>query len=129
MLGTGAMVGAVDESLCVSNHVMQPLEKLTIGIEHFPFMVIAFSQRLPVCVKTVGLHRRTVSNTASCKALNRCALDIGGQLHSQISRVSLLIFGNSNKDSLITSGTTTLAGNIAFTACTKVGIVKFHDSL
>ena len=26
MLGTGAMVGAVDESLCIANHVMQPFE-------------------------------------------------------------------------------------------------------
>ena len=60
MLGAGAVIGAIDESLCVSNHVMQPFEQFAIGIECCPFMIIAFSQRLPVCIKTVGLYCRTV---------------------------------------------------------------------
>ena len=129
MLGAGAVIGAIDESLCVSNHVMQPFEQLTIGIEYFPFMIIAFSQRLPVCMKTVGLYYRTVSNAALRKVLNRCALDIGCELHSQISGVSLLVFRNSYKDRLIASGASAFAGNVSLAACAKVGIVKLHDSL
>ena len=88
MLGAGAVIGAVDESLCVSNHVVQPFQKLSIRVEHFPFMFIAFSQRLPVCIKTVGLYCETVSDAAPCKTLNRSALDIGCELHPQIGRAA-----------------------------------------
>ena len=129
MLGAGAVIGTVDESLCVSNHVVQPFEQLAIGIEHFPFMVIAFSQRLPVCIKAIGLDSGTVSDAAPCKTLNRSALDIGCELHPQISGVSLLVFRNSYKDRLIVSGASAFAGNVSLAACAKVGIVKLHDSL
>lgn len=129
MLGAGAVIGAIDESLCVSNHVMQPFEQLTIGIEYYPFMIIAFSQRLPVCLKAVGLHRGSIGNTASGKVLNGGALDIGCELHSQISGVSLFVFRNSYKDGLIASGASAFAGNVSLAACSKVRIVKFYDSL
>ena len=76
MLDAGAVIGAIDESLCVSNHVMQPFEQLAIGIEYFPFVIVAFSQRRPVCVKAIGLYGRSIGNAALRKVLNRCALDI-----------------------------------------------------
>jgi len=65
VLGTGAMVGAVNKCLCVSDHVVQPFEHLTIRIKYFPFVIVAFSQRRPVCVKTVSLHSGSKGNAAS----------------------------------------------------------------
>ena len=129
MLGAGAVIGAVDESLGIANYVVQPFEQLTIRVEYFPFMVIAFSQRLPVCIKAIGLDSGTVSNAASGKTLNRSALDVGSQLHSQIGRITLVILGNCYKNCLVSSGTTTLTWNIPLFTCSKVRIVKFYDAL
>ena len=57
VLGAGAVVGAIDKGLCVSNHVMQPFEEFTIRVEYCPFMVVAFRQRFPICVEPIGLYR------------------------------------------------------------------------
>ena len=129
MLGAGAVIGAIDESLCVADHMVQPFEQLSIRIENFPFVIVAFGQRFSVCLKAVGLHRGSIGNTASGKVLNGGALDIGCQLHSQIGRITLVILGNCYKNCLVSSGTTTLTRNIPLFTCSKVRIVKFYDAL
>ena len=81
MFGASTVVSAIDESLCIADHVMQPFEKLSVRIEYFPFMIVALSQRFPVCVKAVGLHRGGKGNASPGKVLNGRALDVGCQLH------------------------------------------------
>ena len=82
MLGAGAVIGAIDECLGIANHVVQPFEHLTIRIEYFPFVIVAFSQRCSVCVKAIGLYGRSIGNATSGKGINGSALDVGYLLHA-----------------------------------------------
>ena len=129
MLGASAVIGAVDESLGIANHVVQPFEQLTVRIEYFPLVIVAFSQRRPVCVKTISLHSGSISNAASGKGLNGGTLDIRSQLHPQIGWIALFVLRYCHKNCLISSGAATFSGNISFFTCAEVGIVKLYDAL
>ena len=74
MLGTGAVVGAVDKSLGIANHVVQPFEQLTIRVEYFPFMVVPLCKRFPVRIESVGLYRGGIGDAISGKGLDGNAI-------------------------------------------------------
>ena len=128
MLGTGAVIGAVNKCLCIADHVMQPFEQLAIGIEDLVLVKVTLRQRFAVGIETICLDDGTVGNSASGEILNGNALDIGCQLHPQVDRMSLLILGNGNKNRLISSGSATLSGIISFFTCAKVRIVTLYDT-
>ena len=124
MLGAGAVVSAVDKSLCVSNHMMEPLQELAIRVEYLALMEIPIRQWCAVRIVAVGLYNGTISDACSGEFLNRFALDIFRYLHPQIDGVTFLVLGNGNKYSLI-SGTTAF---FPLNFSTKIGIVKLHNA-
>lgn len=93
------------------------------------FLDFAFMLNSAELIKTVGLYHRAVSDTVSGEILHGSALDIGHELHPKIGRIAFLVFGNSNKDCLFSSGTTALTGNISLAACSEVGIITFYNAL
>ena len=73
MLDAGSVVSAIDESFCVADDPVQPLEHLTVRIEHLILVSVSFRQRLTVAFISVRLNSVTGSNALRDK-LTHCLL-------------------------------------------------------
>ena len=109
MLGAGSVIGAVDECFCIADDPVQPLEHLTVRIEHLILVNVSFRQRLTIAFICVCLNSGTGSNVLRDKFTHCLLFDVISSVHFQVCRVSLLILGNRNKYALISSSTASFA--------------------
>ena len=124
MLGAGSVIGAVDERFCIANDPVQPLEHLTVRIEHLILVNVSFRQRLTIAFICVRLNSGTGSNVLRDKFTHCLLFDIISGVHFQVCRASLLILGNRNKYTLISGST----ASFTLLFCTKIGVIEFYDA-
>ena len=124
MLGAGSVIGAVDERFCIANDPVQPLEHLTVRIEHLILVGVSFRQRLTIAFICVRLNGVAGGDVLREKTAYRLLFDIISGVHFQVCRASLLILGNRNKYTLISGST----ASFTLLFCTKIGVIEFYDA-
>lgn len=124
MLGTCAMVGSVDECLCVSDDSMEPLQVFAVGAEIFSLMRVVVCQRFAITPESICFYNRTSFQILIHKLLHGRNLNIGCDQHLQILWPSCFVLSHRNKYTLISCSASPFS--LDFRA--KVGIVKFNDS-
>ena len=122
MLCASAVVGTIDERFRIACDSVEPLQVFAVGIEILGLVNIAIFQRFAVAFVAVCLNHSPKGNVFQRKLLYGRNLDIIGYFHLQVGGFALLIFGNCDKNALISSSTPFFALDF----CAKIGIIEFH---
>lgn len=125
ILGAGSMVSAIDESLCVSNDAMQPLQQFSASTEILVLMdIAALGKRLTAASETIRLDGSSRFDILTHKAAHRRTLDVVGGVHLQVNRMALFILGYGNKYRLVSSTSTFFALDLG----SKIRIIERYDT-
>ena len=61
VLGAGSTISSVDKGLCLSNHVVKPLQQFAVRVIYFALMKISLGQKFTVSVAAVGLDGSSIT--------------------------------------------------------------------
>ena len=115
MLGTCAMVGSVDECLCVADDSMEPLQMFTVRVEIFSLMRVVVCQRFAITPESICFYNRTSFQILIHKLFHGRNLNIGCDQHLQALLAALLrnhVFASvfrASSEAMVTENATRLA--------------------